>query len=183
VSQAISLLLDEDVTEDITKTYNTNYQVFPYYNFMKQFWIQEIGRCNGLYKYYHRNNDDRYDEVDQDLINIFKEIKVEWKRKAEGVCEKEATIDINALVMLKTDFKEEIMELFRNDYDREKKYVKQNPINYYCLLTLEVTKWRKMKKVIIFLNVKGYFKIIRDLTMNMKMKKKKYGMLLWLKRT
>jgi hypothetical protein len=91
---------------------------------MKSCWLDEMNKR----KAYHIGNNFRFDEVDSDLISCFKELRVDLKANVKGICEKVTVIDVNEVINLRPNLKEEIMDEFRFDIEREE-VLEYNPIN------------------------------------------------------
>jgi hypothetical protein len=77
-----------------------------------------------------------FNEVDIDMLNCFKEVRFRWKKYVNGVYKKAAAINMNEVINDSLNFKDEILEMFKNDAERERDVLKCYLINDVCHLML-----------------------------------------------
>jgi hypothetical protein len=80
-----------------------------------------------------------FNEVDYDSNHDFKDMRINWKKKVGGVCEKVDMMDIIVAINLENNFTQLVMEKFKKAVEIDgPKYTRYCSINDICLVVLEV---------------------------------------------
>jgi hypothetical protein len=97
------------------------------------------------------------------MIECFKDVGLKWKENIKGVCKRVATIDVNDVINLRQDLRDDIMKTLRKDSEIEYEVLRCNWINDVSYLTLEIKKWCKRRMFTIFLITMRFFAHFTDI--------------------
>lgn len=130
-------------------TSHTEYPLIPAYNFEKDIWRHEIRR----WKNFKMGGSFLFNDEDDDVIAIFKDIHINWGSKVKNFATEEMPI-IDQTMCYRYNFRTMMMEFFENEVRRECLFKEgRHPVSYACWIVLKVKHWCKKRKFIIFLTV------------------------------